>query len=308
MTLAERLPLQLPAGFRTRFAPAPTGWLHLGHAVNAVWVWSIARAFGGRVLLRIEDHDLGRCRQEFEQGILDDLEWLDLPWDTDRSAPAGSPPPAVVRQRDREALYAAALARLDAQELVYPCRCSRREIARLAPHGDDEEPRYPGTCRDAALDPAVHAARRLRLAPDLVPFEDLVCGPQLQQPSRQCGDVLLRDRRGQWTYQFAVVVDDLAQEIDLIIRGTDLLASTGRQRLIAQALGASRVPMVLHHALVRHPDGAKLSKSRGDTALHELRRAGWTPARVLGHAAWLAGLRGVDAPLEARVLASLWGR
>jgi glutamyl-tRNA synthetase/glutamyl-Q tRNA(Asp) synthetase len=128
----------------------------------------------------------------------------------------------------------------------------------------------------------------------------------VQQPSAQCGDLLLRDRFGQWTYQYAVVVDDLRQAIDVIIRGDDLLASTARQRMLAEALGASKLPHLLHHPLIMHPDGTKLSKSRGDTGLRELRSAGWSPEQVLGHAAWLGGLQREPAPLPAANLARLW--
>ncbi|MDZ7630556.1 MAG: glutamate--tRNA ligase family protein [Gemmatimonadaceae bacterium] len=124
-------------------------------------------------------------------------------------------------------------------------------------------------------------------------FDDLRHGQQMQTPAAQCGDLLLRDRLGQWTYQFAVVVDDLAHAIDLIIRGDDLLASTGRQLMLAERLGRDTPPAVLHHPLVVHPDGTKLSKSLGDTALRELRESGWSAARVLGQAAWLGGLRGL---------------
>ncbi|MCU0634086.1 MAG: glutamate--tRNA ligase family protein [Gemmatimonadaceae bacterium] len=306
--LDDRLTRTLRPGFRTRFAPAPTGYLHLGHAVNAVWVWSIARAFGGTVLLRVEDHDTTRCRPEYEAGLLDDLDWLGLVPDEGSTASYRPSGPHVLRQRDRSATYAAALTRLDAAGLLYPCRCSRADISALQPHAIDEEPRYPGTCRTLALDAATHPARRVRLAREEVCFDDLVHGAQRQVPAEQCGDLLVRNRRGEWTYQFAVVVDDLEQRIDLIIRGTDLLASTGRQQLLAQALGAERLPRTLHHDLVRHPDGTKLSKSRGDAGLRELRAAGWSAARVLGHAAWRAGLQPEDRPLAAEALPTLWAR
>lgn len=293
------------AGFRTRFAPAPTGWLHLGHAVNAVWVWSVARAFGGRVLLRVEDHDRLRCRPEYEAGLLDDLDWLGLAADDAPTVTYRSWGPHPVRQSDRTAIYAAALAGLEARDLAYPCRCSRRDIARVVGEVPHAELRYPGTCRHAAVPPTETLARRVRMADGTERGTDLRLGEMVQVPAEQCGDVLVRDRHGLWTYQFAVVVDDLAQEIGLVIRGEDLLASTGRQRRLAALLGGAP-PDVLHHPLVRHPDGEKLSKSSGDTGLRDLRAAGWTPERVLGLAAHLGGLAPSPAPLAAAALASLW--
>ena len=292
-------------GFRTRFAPAPTGWLHLGHAVNAVWVWSVARAFGGRVLLRVEDHDRLRCRPEYEAGVLDDLDWLGLTADDAPTVTYRSWGPHPVRQSDRNAIYAAALAGLEARGLAYPCRCSRRDIARVVGEVPHAELRYPGTCRHAAVPPAETLARRVRMADGTERSTDLRLGEMVQVPAEQCGDMLVRDRHGLWTYQFAVVVDDLAQEIALVIRGEDLLASTGRQRRLAALLGGAP-PDVLHHPLVRHPDGEKLSKSSGDTGLRDLRAAGWTPERVLGLASHLGGLAPSPAPLAAGALASLW--
>ncbi len=289
----------LQPGWRTRFAPAPTGHLHLGHAVNAVYVWSIAQAFGGSVIVRIEDHDRQRARAAFETSIRDDLHWLGLGGD---NAALGLPEP--LRQSDAPARYEAALERLSLSGEVYPCRCSRRDIA--ARTGDGAELLYPATCRHAAVPSSETAARRLHLPEQLVTFDDLRHGVLSQQPSAQCGDLLLRDRLGQWTYQFAVVVDDDAQAVDLIIRGDDLLASTGRQLLVADALGRSGRPHLLHHPLIVHPDGSKLSKSRGDSGLAELRAAGWEAARVLGHAAWLGGLQDAPHALHASHLGRLW--
>jgi glutamyl-tRNA synthetase/glutamyl-Q tRNA(Asp) synthetase len=287
------------AGFRTRFAPAPTGHLHLGHAVNAVWVWGLAHAFGGRVMLRLEDHDRGRCRADYEHSILDDLDWLGL-------VPDGATPatfragPHTQRQSDNTARYAARLSELDTHGLVYACRCSRAEIA---------SPVYPGTCRHAAIPHDATSARRVVMAGDApVQFDDLRLGAQSQDPMTQCGDLLARDRTGNWTYQFAVVVDDLEQDIDLIIRGEDLLESTGRQFRLARLLGRATMPSVLHHPLVWHPDGRKLSKSAGDTGLRELRAAGRSAAEVLGRAAQLGGLADSPRPIPAKSLGDLFDR
>ncbi len=266
--------------------------------MNAVFVWSLARAFDGTVLLRIEDHDRARARDEYVRSIAEDLAWLGLAPDNLR---LGFPAPLT--QRD-ETPYAAALEMLHARGAVYPCRCSRREIAAAGERAG--EVRYPGTCRTAMVPPTETMARRLRLPTTSVRFDDLRHGAQEQVPATQCGDLLVRDRLGQWTYQFAVVVDDLRQGVDVVIRGDDLLASTGRQVLLASALGREQPPLTLHHPLLTHPDGTKLSKSRGDTGLRDLRDAGWSAPRVLGHAAFLAGLQPSPAPLPATDLATLW--
>lgn len=301
------LPQQLPArGWRTRFAPAPTGYLHLGHLVNALHVWGIARAFGGTVVLRIEDHDRTRCRPEYEQALLDDLEWLGFAPDV-YDVPSfrhdvGSHP---ARQSDQPARYERALQSLEARSLVYPCRCTRRDIAQLVPHAPGEEPRYPGTCRDARVPTANAFARRIRLAEAAFAFDDLRLGALVQTPQQQCGDLLVRDRHAQWTYQFAVVVDDMAHDIDVVIRGEDLLASTGRQLQLASLLGRTRPLRFLHHSLLVHPDGSKLSKATHDTSLREMRAGGATAGQLLADAARRAGLSAVHT-LDARDVASLF--
>lgn len=288
--------LKLPSGWRTRFAPAPTGFLHLGHVVNALYVWGMARAHDGRVLLRIEDHDRSRCRAEYEQALLDDLDWLGFVPDEGTIAElrAGS---SASRQSDNEWRYAAAITSLELRGLVYVCRCSRGDIAELVPDVHNEEMRYPGTCRERRLVPDASRQRRVILPDEPERFFDLVRGPQEQRPSEQCGDLLVRDRLGQWTYQFAVTVDDLEQKIDVVIRGEDLLASTGRQRALARLLGRRRAVQTLHHPLIRKPDGEKLSKSAGDSGVRELRAAGLTREQVLGRAAHLAGLIPAERPL-----------
>jgi glutamyl-tRNA synthetase/glutamyl-Q tRNA(Asp) synthetase len=254
----------------TRFAPAPTGWLHLGHVVNALHVWGIARERGGRVILRIEDHDRSRCRAEYADGILEDLDWL------------GFVPDSIApRQSEREARYAAALDELQAAGLVYVCDCTRRDIALDTPDRFGEETRYGGRCRARAVSPGACVARRVRMDDGAEAFLDERLGSLEQSPATQCGDLLIRDRLGNWTYQFAVTVDDLDQGVNLVIRGEDLLSSTGRQIRLARLLGRETPARYHHHALVRKADGAKLSKSAGDTSIRELRRAGRTAAEVL---------------------------
>jgi glutamyl-Q tRNA(Asp) synthetase len=277
--ILARLGARLPPRPLTRFAPSPTGYLHLGHVVNALWVWGVARALGGRVLLRIEDHDATRCRPEFERALLEDLEWLGF-----------LPDAAAPRQSDSTAAYSDAVSRLSAAHHVYGCECSRRTIAREVDDVFGEETRYPGRCRHLGLMPGKGRGTRVELGPGGEEFEDALLGPQAQDPDGQCGDLLLRDRLGQWTYQFAVTVDDLRQGVELVIRGVDLLGSTGRQMRLARMLGRTGPAVFLHHPLIVKPDGAKLSKAAGDTGVRELRGAGAAPEDVWRQAGRLGGV------------------
>jgi glutamyl/glutaminyl-tRNA synthetase len=262
---------------RTRFAPAPTGWLHLGHALNAEYVWNAARERGGEVLLRIEDHDRERCRPEYENGILEDLDWLGYRPDI-FSTDAFRAGRCEGRQSDRGQVYLEAFEQLRDRGLVYACNCTRRRIASAA--DSDGEVRYPGTCRDRGLPIVEGSGWRVRIDSGVERFVDQRLGPREQNPQEQCGDVLIRDRLGNWTYQFAVVVDDMQQKIDTVIRGEDLLPSTGRQLALARLLGRDHPPAFLHHPLIMKAPGQKLSKSDGDTAIRDLRRKGLTPADV----------------------------
>ena len=255
----------------TRFAPAPTGHLHLGHVVNALYVWETARRVGGRVLLRIEDHDRQRSRPEYEASILADLAWLGFTAD----APA-------VRQSDRGEVYQRALGRLRDAGLVYACECSRRDIVQAG--GTGAELRYPGTCASKRLAESADRAIRVRLQQSEESFDDLLLGTQRQTPSAQCGDLLVRDRHGNWTYQFAVTVDDYAHGVNLVIRGLDLLQSTGRQIQLARMLGRTEPPRFMHHPLVMSTPDQKLSKSDGATGIRDLRASGMEPHEVIGAA------------------------
>jgi glutamyl-tRNA synthetase/glutamyl-Q tRNA(Asp) synthetase len=296
---------RLPPSPITRFAPSPTGFLHLGHVANAIYVWGVARALGGRVLLRVEDHDRGRSRPEYEAAALEDLEWLGLTPDlgTLPELRRGASP---YRQSDSHGAYLAALEELARTARVYACDCTRKEIAAEAGDPANEETRYPGRCRDRGLPLTDGKGVRVVLEPGAETFTDAVMGVATQAPSEQCGDLLLRDRTGNWTYQFAVVVDDQRHEVDLVVRGEDLLSSTGRQIRLSRMLGRARPPVYLHHPLIRKADGAKLSKSSGDTGIGELRRAGASAERVLGRAAWLAGLLDRPRDVGAEDLESLF--
>ena len=221
--------------------------------LNAEYVWTS----GAEVLLRIEDHDRERCRREFEAGILEDLEWLGYR--------AAAP---LVRQSERGAIYQESIDTLVANGMVYGCSCSRRELeARPCPCRE----------RDLALNDGV--GWRLRMDPGTESFVDQRLGLQQQDPSAG-GDVLVRDRLGNWTYQFVASVDDFRQGIDLVIRGEDLLPSTGRQIRIARLLGREQPATFLHHPLIMKSPTQKLSKSDGATGIRELRARGWTPEEV----------------------------
>jgi glutamyl-tRNA synthetase/glutamyl-Q tRNA(Asp) synthetase len=238
--------------------------------VNAIYVWGVARREGGRVLLRIEDHDRIRCRPEYERAILDDLAWLGFV--ADEVTPKQSQQPEV---------YDEALRRLRRTAHVYACDCSRKAIGGEC---------YTGRCRGRGLEERPDRSVRVAIEPGMERFDDLLLGPQEQSPASQCGDLLLRDRDGHWTYQFAVTVDDMRQAITHVVRGADLLASTGRQIRLARMLGRDAPPRFLHHPLIVKPSGEKLSKSSGDTGIRELRARGLTAAAVIGRAAAAVGL------------------
>jgi glutamyl/glutaminyl-tRNA synthetase len=263
---------------------------------NAVYVWGIARALAGRVLLRLEDHDRGRCLPEYETALLQDLEWLGLEPDIGRPAEFRSDV-SPYRQSDRDTVYAAALRRLADAGLVYPCDCSRKDISAVSDVPDQETP-YSGRCRNRGLELGEGRGIRVMLQPGAERFADAKLGGQEQEPALQCGDLLLRDRLGNWTYQFAVTVDDWGQGVDLVIRGEDLLGSTGRQIRLARMLGRAEPPVFYHHPLIRNDAGMKLSKANNDTGIRELRAAGIKPGAVLGLSAHLTGL--LDRPRELR--------
>jgi glutamyl-tRNA synthetase/glutamyl-Q tRNA(Asp) synthetase len=280
----------------SRFAPAPTGFLHLGHVVNALHVWGITRAMNGRVLLRVEDHDRQRSRAEYERALLDDLDWLGFVPD-EPATDAFRAGPCRGRQSDRLAVYEAALRRLEARGLVYACDCTRSALRA----GADVEPagaelRYSGRCAGRQLAAQAGRALRVRLRPSVERFDDVRHGVQQQQPSEQCGDMLVRDRHGNWSYQFAVTVDDLEQGVTLVIRGDDLLASTGRQIQLARLLGRAEPPLFLHHPLIMKSETQKLSKADRDTSVREMRAAGVAAEDVFGRALHGLGLLNAATP------------
>lgn len=261
-----------------RFAPSPTGHLHLGHALSALSVWRAAEAAGGRVLLRIEDIDPIRSKPDYAAAIEEDLAWLGLAWDG-----------PVTRQSERMAFYAEALARLDARGLLYDCRLSRADIAAAlgenAPRDPDGAPRLPVPGANPS-DPAGPAARRLDMARALaalgrapLTFEEEGEGAVRARPE-DWGDVVLARKETPTSYHLAVVVDDAAQGVSHVVRGRDLRRATDVHRLLQELLGLP-APRYRHHRLIPAADGAKLSKSRGAPSLRALRAEGFSRDDVI---------------------------
>ncbi len=290
-------PRVLPASPVTRFAPAPTGFLHLGHLVNVLYVWGIARATGGRVILRVEDHDRQRSRPELERALHEDLARLGVV--PDEPAPGAFAGTTPYRQSDAAPEYERALEQLRSAGVVYACACSRATFARW--EADNGRPwrgiGCPGGCRAQGVTERADTGLRVAVGAGSERWLDLLAGPMADEPAT-AGDPLIRDRLGNWTYALCVVVDDLRHGVDLVIRGRDLLDATPVQLRLAALLGRETPPAFLHHPLIRRVSGQKLSKAEGDTAIRSLLDAGHTPAGLFGRAARLAGLRADDAPLD----------
>jgi glutamyl/glutaminyl-tRNA synthetase len=262
----------------TRFAPSPTGELHLGHVLHALWVWRTAEERGARVLVRMEDHDRSRCTPAYERAILEDLEWLGfVPDAVSRASLEAAQSP--YRQSDHPERYAAAFAKLQQVTDVYGCTCTR---AMLETSGPDGERRYPGTCRGMPIEAGGRQSVRARIPGGETEILDLRLGTIVQQPQHDQGDVVIRDTAGQWTYQFCVVVDDMHDGIDLIVRGEDLLPSTGRQWLLAKLLGRTDPFITLHHPLLYAADGRKLSKRDRSETVRAMRARGLSALEVRG--------------------------
>jgi glutamyl-tRNA synthetase len=266
-----------------RLAPSPTGGLHLGHARTFLHAWLDVRKQGGRVILRIEDIDASRCRPDAVRGAIDDLRWLGLDWD---EGPDVGGPHAPYLQSLRCGLYDAMLKRLTDDELVYPCTCTRSDIARAAsaPHPGEEGPVYPGTCAQRSAADAEGLARpyawRFRVRDGLAMWRDEALGLVSVDPSRTIGDFVVGRSSGEPAYQLAVVVDDAAMGITRVVRGDDLASSTPRQILLYRALGF-RVPGFAHLPLVYDADGKRLAKRDGSVKLATLREQGVDPRELI---------------------------
>jgi glutamyl-tRNA synthetase len=294
--------------YRGRFAPSPTGPLHLGNARTALLSWLDARARGGRYLMRIEDLDRPRVRPGLEARILDELRWLGLDWD---EGPDVGGPRGPYRQSERLDRYQAALERLRGAGLVYPCFCSRAEVAAaaLAPHGPgDDGPRYPGICRDLSAAERAGRARhrapawRFRVPEGAVAFDDGRRGPQSVDVAAEVGDFVVARADGVPSYQLAVAVDDAAMGVTDVVRGDDLLPSAARQILLYRALG-HEPPRFAHVPLVVGPDGERLAKRHGALSLGDLRDRGANPQAVCGLLAALSGLASPGTTCSPRDLA-----
>ena len=289
-----------------RFAPSPSGRIHLGTILCCLLAWLRARQKGGRVILRIEDLDTARCPRRYGEQMCRDIQWLGLDWD---EGPVIGGPSGPYEQSRRTALYQAALERLEAQGLVYPCFCTRAELhAASAPHREDGQVVYPGTCRGLTAEQAAERARRTGRAPALrlrVPEEEITfidghMGEYGEWLPEDCGDFLLRRSDGMFAYQLAVVVDDAAMGVTEVVRGADLLASTPRQLLLYRLLGLE-APAFYHFPLLLGSDGQRLSKRNADAGLDTLGER-YTASEILGKLAYLAGFNPSAEPRSGESL------
>ena len=279
-----------------RFAPSPTGAQHVGNARTYLIAWLSARSQGGRVVLRIEDIDTWRNKPGAVEQALDDLRWLGLDWDGE-----------AMIQLQRLSVYREALNRLQAENRVYPCTCSRTDIllAASAPHAAEQGgPTYPGTCAGRVPADAEALARpyawRFR-ATESPRFRDAFRGEVRIDLSREGGDFVVWRNDDMPAYQLAVVVDDAAQGVTEVVRGDDLLSSTPRQLLLYQALERTP-PQFVHVPLVVGPDGKRLAKRHGDTRMSQLREHGVAPEALVGLLAWSCGWQARPRPISAREL------
>lgn len=251
----------------TRFAPSPTGVLHEGHLLHLRWLAAIAAVTDARILVRMEDHDRSRCTPAFEQSILAQLRETGITVDGESLASLEGAPPSPWRQSDNPERYAHAFEQLRAAGLLYGCTCTRGDLPPPDEHG---ERRYPGTCRGQPIEREGKHVVRVMLPDRPTETEDLLHGTIRQHPAREHGDPVVRDALGQWTYLLSVVVDDIAHGVNLVIRGNDILPSTGRQFLLAELLGRAVPVVTAHHPLLLDAEGRKVSKRSRDTR-HEIR-------------------------------------
>ena len=281
-----------------RYAPSPSGRMHLGNLMCCLLAWLSAKSKGGQVLLRIEDLDTVRCPRVYADAIQDDLAWLGL---------AADGPTPTVYQSERSGIYQQYYDILLKKELIYPCFCSRSQLhAASAPHRSDGQVVYAGTCR--GLSDAEVARRSLTRAPafrvrvpdEEIAFTDGHLGRYAENLARDCGDFYLRRADGVFAYQLAVVVDDALMGVTEVVRGSDLLSSTPRQLWLYRELGLT-APQFYHLPLLLAPDGRRLSKRDGDQSLENL-RARYTPQEIIGKLAYVCGLQDTPAPASPQEL------
>lgn len=287
-----------------RFAPSPSGRMHLGNLFSFLLAWLSAKSKGGSIVLRVEDLDPVRCLPSHAWQLMEDLEWLGLNWDEGGDT-------AAYWQSDRGHLYAAAFAQLEQAGLTYPCFCSRHQRLNEAPHGHEISP----SCPCVTLTPEEISARmaekvpsyRVRVPRETVSFVDGLQGAYSQDLAVDCGDFPIRRADGAWAYQLAVVVDDAAMGVTEVVRGRDLLFSTPRQLWLYKALGLTP-PEFYHVPLLLAPDGRRLAKRDADLDMGALRHR-YAPEELTGILAHMAGLRPTAAPVSVEELAAEfdWG-
>lgn len=282
-----------------RFAPTPSGRMHLGNVFSALMAWASARSQNGSFILRIEDLDVRAHNPQYTSYLLDDLQWLGLTWDK-----------GPFYQSKRTELYQEALVKLQQQGLLYSCFCSRADLhAAQAPHASDGTYVYTGICRNLSPDEREELSKhkipatRLRVPNKTYTFKDRVYGPIAQNLAESCGDFIVQRADGVFAYQLAVVIDDADMGITEVVRGSDLLSSTPRQLYLQDVLGLSH-PHYAHLPLLVAPDGKRLSKRNRDLDLGTLRNQGKTPEEILGFLAYCVGLAEIEEPLSAVQVAS----
>lgn len=287
-----------------RFAPSPSGRMHLGNVFSALVSWLSAKSQGGKWILRIEDLDPQRSRMEYARRIEDDLHWLGLEWD--EGGLDGTGPATPYCQSRRAHIYEEELQKLTDLGLTYPCYCTRADImATQAPHESDGRVVYAGTCRPeniggrGFIDREVRATR-LRVADEEICFEDRLYGPQRVNLARHCGDFVLRRADGAWAYQLAVVADDARMGVTEVVRGSDLLLSSAQQIYLYRLLGYPP-PVFAHVPLLCDPTGRRLSKRDSSLDMGELRKR-YAPEEIIGRLAFIAGLTPGPTPVRANEL------
>ena len=285
---------------RGRFAPSPSGRMHLGNLWSALLAWLSARSQGGEMVLRLEDLDPDRCRPEYCGQVMRDLEWLGLTWDNE-----------PVYQSERTAVYAQAFRALEERGLIYPCYCTRAErLAASAPHRSDGQTIYDGRCsrlteaEREALSQTRRPAWRVKVGQESITFCDFLYGEYKEDLKTDCGDFILRRSDGVYAYQLAVVADDAAMGVTQVVRGSDLLSSTPRQIYLQRLLGLPE-PEYGHVPLLLAADGRRLAKRDRDQELGEL-QSRYTAPELLGRLAHLAGLIPEPAPITAQQLIPLF--
>ncbi|MBR4559017.1 MAG: hypothetical protein IKO21_05550 [Fibrobacter sp.] len=279
-----------------RFAPSPTGFLHEGHLLSALYVWAAAKKWDLKIHLRIEDHDQGRARKEYIDSIYEDLAWLGFRYDSESI------------QSSHFDFFQRILEKLDEKGLVYPCTCSRKQLIAENPRSETGEVIYQGKCRTQPHPCSEPHSLRIAIPDKVIDWHDERLGDFNESPKFQCGDFPIRDRDGFWTYQFAVCIDDIAQGITHIVRGEDILPSTARQillsEMISDACDASKIlpayrrPLYLHHPLIVDSTGKKLSKREHAHSIRQDKDQGVSPEQLLGRVLYKAKMLSEDTPIS----------